>query len=253
MIKGLYAAASAMLAGVNQQSVLAHNVANMDTPGFKQILLSLDDFLITPVVQPPEGLAADNRQSLVGSLGLGVQTGPQTIDFSEGPLQSTGQPLDLAIQGAGFFSIQTPNGERYTRDGRFSVDAENHLVTVDGYYVLDDAGQQITLPEGGELAVSGDGTLFVDGTQVARLGLAAFNDPQTELTKDLPNMYAANGQPTGTELGTVAQGYLEAANVNPAQLMTQMVQVARQYEAAQQMVQNQDQLLGQTIATLGRL
>ncbi len=253
MIKGLYAAASAMLAGVNQQNILAHNVANMDTPGFKQLLLSLDDFTHTPVVQPPAELASSGRFTMVGYLGLGVETGPETVDFSEGALQFTGQSLDLAIQGPGFFRIKTPEGERYTRDGRFLLDAEKNLVTVDGYFVLDDNGQPIKLPDGQELTVSGDGTLFVDGQAQAKLGLASFEDPQAELTKDLPNMYIAGGQPTGQELGVVAQGYLEAANVNPAQLMTQMIQVGRQYEAAQQMVQNQDQLLGQSIATLGRL
>jgi flagellar basal-body rod protein FlgF len=253
MIKGLYAAASAMLVGVNRQNVLAHNVSNMDTPGFKQVLTSMDDFYNTPVLNPLTGTTNPLDTSFIGDLGLGVENSPEKIDFTGGALQQTGQPLDLAIQGDGFFQVRTPDGERYTRDGRFLQDAQGQLVTVDGYLVLDDAGQPIKLTADGEISVSGDGTIFQNGTQVARLGLASFANPAAELVRDQGNAFIANGQPTGQQTGVVAQGYLEASNVEPAQVMTQMVQVARQYEAAQQMVQNQDELLGEAISSLGRL
>jgi flagellar basal-body rod protein FlgF len=251
MIKGLYAAASAMLAGLTRQNLLSHNLSNVDTPGFRQILTALDDFLMTDVSTTP-GMGLDNRLRALGDLGLGTETAPETGDFTQGALKQTGQPLDLAIQGAGFFRVQTPNGERYTRDGRFIRDANGQLVTVDGYAVLSNAGAPITLP-GGEVSVAPDGTISVNGQTMARLGLAAFADPATELTRDLPNTFAPAGAPTGTDAGTVQQGFLEMANVNPAQLMTQMVAVGRAYEAAQQLVRVQDDLLGRAIATLGRL
>lgn len=253
MIKGLYAAASAMLAGVHRQSSLAHNVSNMDTPGFKQVMISLKDFRQVPVIQPPVESSVNGRIRQVGHLGLGVQPDSQEDDFSAGSLQFTGHTLDFAIQGPGFFQVQTPEGIRYTRDGRFNRDANGQLVTVDGYLALDEAGQPITLPENASLTASEDGALFVDGAPAGRLGVAAFNDPAAELTRDSPNTFIASGQPSNTELGIVVQGYLEASNVNAAQLMTQMVQVARHYEAAHQMVQNQDDLLGRAIATLGKL
>jgi flagellar basal body rod protein FlgG len=252
MIKGLYAAASAMLAGLTRQQALAHNVANMDTPGFKELLVSMDDYVDTAVVHPPGGVNNLTGLRSLGDLGLGVETAPEETDFTPGGLQFTAQPLDVAIQGPGFFRIQTPSGERYTRDGRFTKDAEGQLVTVDGYQVLDDGGQPIDLPEG-PLSLLPDGTLTAGGQTVAKLGLAAFEDPAAELTRDLPNLFAAAGAPGGEELGTVSQGYLEMANVNPAELMTQMVAVTRAYEAAQRMVQAQDELLGQTISSLGRL
>jgi flagellar basal body rod protein FlgG len=272
MIKGLYAAASAMLADVNRQGVLAHNIANMDTPGFKQVLISLNDFYETPVVHPPESatvpagvpvpamlpFSASPRLSYLGKLGLGVENDPEETDFADGGLQSTGQALDMAIQGLGFFRVETPSGERYTRDGRFQRDAAGQMVTVDGYRVLDANGQPIELPEDGILSVANDGTLFVNGEEVGRLGIAYFANPETDLVRDLPNAFAAAGTvleqpPEGQAAGVVVQGFLEGANVNPGQLMTQMVQVTRHYEAAQQMVQNQDELLGRTIASLGRL
>jgi flagellar basal body rod protein FlgG len=260
MIKGLYSAASAMLANLSRHGTLSHNVSNLDTPGFKQVLVSLDDFIETSVVDPPgptAGARSLRQTSLrqtslrrIGDLGLGVESTPEMVDFSPGGLRFTGQPLDLALQGPGFFRIQTPNGERYTRDGRFVRDVEGSLVTVDGYPVLDDGGQPIELPAG-DLFISGDGALMVNGTEAARLGLAAFDNPESELERDLPNTFSAAGAPTGEELGSVHQGYLEMSNANPAQLMTQMVAVSRAYEASQQMVQTQDELLGKTINSLG--
>jgi flagellar basal-body rod protein FlgF len=253
MIKGLYSAASAMIAGVNRQSLLAHNAANMDTPGFKQFLVSLDDFVQTSVVQPPAEASSTNQISWVGELGLGVETAPEEVDFTSGGMQFTGQALDFALQGSGFFRIKTPDGERYTRDGRFILDTKGQLVNVDGNLVLDDGGQPITLEDDTGLTVSADGTMYVNGEEVSKLGIASFADPDKDLTRDTPNSFSATGQPNGSDKGIVAQGYLEGSNVNTAQLMTQMVQVARNYEAAQQMAQSEDELTGKTISTLGRL
>ncbi|GAB4475396.1 MAG: flagellar basal-body rod protein FlgF [Anaerolineales bacterium] len=250
MIKGLYAAASAMLANLYRHGLLAHNIANVDTPGFKQVLTSLDDFKETSVIYPPGPTAGLADLRWVGDIGLGVQTSSEITDFLQGGLRNTGHPFDLAIQGEGFFRIQTPDGERYTRDGRFYRDVDGNLVTVDGYQVLDDGGQPINLPEG-EFSVSPEGNLLVNGQIVATLGLAAFEDPSSELTRDGSNYFAAEGGPTSDAVGTVAQGYLEMSNANPAQLMTQMIAVARAYEAAQKMVQTQDELLGKAISSLG--
>jgi flagellar basal-body rod protein FlgF len=249
MIKGLYSAASAMIANLTRQGILAHNVANLDTPGFKAILVSMDDWAEVPVMYPP-GSTSLGDLSWIGNLGLGVETSPESIDFNQGGLQQTNQPYDLSIQGPGFFRIQTPDGERYTRDGRFMRDVDGNLVTVDGYQVMDDGGQPINLPEG-ELTVTPDGSIAVDGQNLGKLGLAAFEDPETELVRDLPNTFIAEGGATSEVFGTVQQGYLEMANANPSQLMTQMVAVARAYEAAQKMVQTQDELLGRAISRLG--
>jgi len=250
MIKGLYSAASAMIANLTRHGMLSHNVANLDTPGFKQVFSSLEDFMDSAVLYPPGPTAGMGSWRQIGSLGLGVEATPEITDFTPGGLRLTGQPLDLAFQGPGFFRIQTPNGERYTRDGRFQRDADGNLVTVDGYFVLNAAGQPINLPEG-DIAISAEGLIFVNNQNVAQLGLASFADPTNELQRDLPNTFVATGAPTGEELGTVNQGYLEMSNANPAVLMSQMVAVARAYEAAQQMVQVQDELLGRTISSLG--
>jgi len=252
VIKGLYAAASAMLAGVTRQKNLAHNAANMDTPGFKETLSSLAEFMKTAVIYPPGNITQDPQQMYLGNIGLGVENSPLTTDFSEGPLNQTGHPFDLAITGPGFFRIRTPDGDRYTRDGRFVRDASGGLVTLDGYQVLNKSGQPIKLPEG-DFGVGEEGTITVNGKNVAQIGLAAFNDPHAELEMDANNHFMAKGSPTSTNVGRVEQGYLESSNVNSAQLMTQMISVARSYEAAQKMVQNTDELLGETISSLGKI
>ncbi len=254
MIKGFYAAASAMIAGMERQNALAHNIANMDTPGFKQILVTMGEFIHTPVFHPPAATINAGGMTYVGDLGLGVEPSPDQTIYTQGALKYTSQQLDFAIEGPGFFRVETPNGERYTRDGRFIRDAEGQLVTVDGYFVLDANGQHITLPEG-DVMVIGDGTIYVDNAEVGQIGLAGFANPETDLTPDLPNTFApVNGAvPDNEELGVINQGYLEMANADPAEMMTQMVMVSRAYEAAQQMVQNQDELLGKTIASLGQI
>jgi flagellar basal body rod protein FlgG len=251
MIKGLYSAVSAMVMNVARQQMLSHDIANMETPGFKQTMATVGDFMQKQAVYVP-GKGGKNSVEYVGTMGLGTQLGVEFVDYSEGAFQQTENPLDLAIQGKGFFRVKTPDGERYTRDGRFLRDADNKLVTIEGFSVLDDAGQPIQLPDG-EVAVASNGTLSVNGAEVAQLGFGVFENPQTELQHTEGNLFKGPAASTGTDVPRVVQGYLEASNSNPSQLMTQLAEVARSYEAAQKLVQNQDELLGKTIASLGRI
>ena len=252
MIKGFYSAVSAMVANANRQQVLAHNAANMDTPGFKQVLSSFDEFWKTPVVFPPGNLQNLSELTYTGMLGLGVENAPEISDFTQGALQLTGNMFDLALEGEGFFRIETEAGERYTRDGRFIRDAEGQLVTVDGNYMLDENGNRITLPNG-QIMIDQNGQISSDNNVVAQIGTVIFENPAEELSPDEGNLFEAVGEATGEGSPQVLQGYLEMSNVNPTQLMTQLVEVARSYEAAQKMVQNQDELTGKAIASLGRI
>jgi flagellar basal-body rod protein FlgF len=251
MIKGLYSAVTAMVMNAARQQVLSHNISNMQTPGFKQILTTAQDFMQNQAVYST-GQTVNGRIDYLGLLGLGTQISDEYIDFEQGGLQDTGNPLDLALQGNGFFTVDTPDGQRYTRDGRFLRDADNTLVTVDGFQVLDDAGQPIELPDG-DVSVGPDGAISVNGAAVATLGIGVFANPDTELQHTEGNLFTGPAASTGEDVPQVVQGYLETSNANPAQLMTQLVEVARSYEAAQKLVQNQDELLGKTIASLGRI
>jgi flagellar basal-body rod protein FlgF len=251
MIKGMYSAVSAMLAGVQRQKLLAHNAANLETPGFKEVLTTMDEFMQTPVEFPPNGDKL-RQANYVGNLGLGVETLPEITNYREGAFESTGHSYDLAIAGPGFFRVKTPQGERLTRDGRFLKDAQGQLVTSDGNLVLNDNGQPIRLPEG-DFKVGTDGTILVNNKAAGRLGLAAFQDPEKEVVRAENNTFTATGQTVSSAGVSIQQGFLEMSNVNASELMTQMVTVARAYEAAQKMVSAQDELLGKTISSLGRV
>lgn len=250
MIRGLYSAVSAMIMNANRQKILAHNVANIDVPGFKQIMATMEENIGTYVSNPMSSLNLGEQADALGLLGLGVMSGEDEIDFTPGSLLSTGNSFDLAIQGSAFFHVETPDGERYTRDGRFLLDNESTLVTTEGYRVLDDGGQPITIPSS-EFEVFPSGDITVDGNIVARLGLAEFEDPAAALVHYSGNYYTATGNAQEATQSTVLQGVLESSNVNAAQVMAQMVEVSRAYEAAQELVSNQDQLLGKTISSLG--
>jgi flagellar basal body rod protein FlgG len=252
MIKGLYAAVSSMLVNSTRQQTLAHNIANMQTPGFKEVLSTVRDFIKTPVQYSPGNLLQDSSLTFIGNLGLGAQSGPDVTDYTQGGMQSTGNPYDVALQGDGFFQVRTPEGVRYTRDGRFLRDAQNNLVTVEGFNVLNQNGQPIRLADG-TLSIAADGILAVNGAQAGKLGISFFKDPRAELTRARGNLFSGPAQSTAAGKPQVAQGYLEASNANPTHLMAEMVEVARSYEAAQKMVQNEDELLGKSIASLGRI
>ncbi|MCX6064880.1 MAG: flagellar hook-basal body protein [Chloroflexi bacterium] len=252
MIKGLYSAVSAMVMNAARQQVLSHNIANMETPGFKQILTTAEDFMQNQAAYS-SGQTSTGSVDYLGQLGLGSQIGSEFIDFTEGAFQNTGNTLDFALQGKGmFFHVKTPDGDRYTRDGRFLRDADNSLVTVDGFKVLDSTGQPIKLADGA-VSVASDGTLSLNGKTAAKLGIGVFDKPETDLQHTEGNLFTGPTASTGKDVPRVVQGFLEASNANPSQLMTQLVEVARSYEAAQKMVQNHDELLGKTIASLGRL
>jgi len=252
MIKGFYAAVSSMIVNSYKQQVLSQNISNLETPGFKQVLTTAKDFMQTSVLYSPGNVLMDARLDAIGQVGLGADLGAEKIDFTQGGLQSTENPYDLAIQGNGFFRLQTPEGIRYTRDGRFIRDAANTLVSVVGVTVLNSNNQPITLPIGA-FSVGPDGVIEVNDQQVGQLGISTFADPWTELVQDGGNKFSGPAQSTGEDDWQIAQSYLEMSNSNPTYLMTEMIQVARSYETAQKMVQNQDELLGKTIASLGRI
>ncbi len=267
MIKGLYSAVSAMITGLDRQALITHNAANLDTPGFKQIMMTMEEFKQTGVFTAESVMDStvalggnipfdDNRYlkiNYIGSHGTGVQKAEERTNISQGALLNTEEPLDLAIEGNAYFKIQTPDGMRYTRDGRFNLNANREVVTVDGYYLMNDADQKITLPAGSIIEIDPSGTIFLDEEEVTTISLSSFKDELKSLVRSNDNTFEAINNPDGETVSSVSQGYLESSNVDVAQLMTQMVSVVRSYEAAQQLVSIQDELLGRSISTLGRV
>jgi flagellar basal-body rod protein FlgG len=249
MFRGLYTAASGMLVGLKRQEAIAHNLANMQTVGFKSDQAILADFpslLLTRMHDEKIGPG-------VGRVGTGVTLSAITTNFRDGPLKLTDHPFDLALVGDGFFQVQTADSVRYTRDGRFHRNAEGQLVTADKFSVLGENGP-INLPAG-ELVVSSSGEIFVGGSFIDRLSLVRF-DNLTDLIKDGQTNFLSRGaepQLLPLDNTNIYQGYLEEANVEEAQVIAEMSSVLRAYEANQRMVQFQDQINGRTVSEIGRV
>ena len=246
MSGGMYLAAAGALVQQVRLEIIANNVANIDTIGYKaeKSVFSVNENPSTPnplettgVIQPLSPYAPPFHT---------------VIDFSQGAIRQTGNPLDVAINGKGFFAVQTPDGVQYTRQGRFTLDAAGTLVTPEGFAVLGEGGQ-ITL-EQGDVEIHGEGGVYVDGDEVGRLRITDFGNGDA-LKKAgggrfvAPNVVAPEERPLNT---TLSQGYLETANVNPVQAMTEMIETARAFEAYQKVIHSADEATSKSINDVGK-
>ena len=245
-----------------QMDVVANNIANASTPGFKAEEVVMSEYKIQ--AERPVKLSY-------------VQDFATARDFRDGPLKATGNDLDLAIQGDGFFVVKTPDGNRYTRVGRFQLDKDGQIVTSQGYPVLG-GGSPITLtPDDGHVNVAEDGTISTDraknGTQqavVGRIDVVSFAD-KNALVPEQDNAYSAGGQtprPVNTDIGTaniglpvagtetpgsgtkIMRGVLEDSNVQTIVQMTSMIQVTRNYQAVQKFLDEEHQRQLNAISTI---
>ena len=224
--------------------IAANNLANMNTTGFK-----VEELM--PVVDPVTPPGATPIQ-FVWDAGV-------ARDFGQGPLQETDAPLDLAIMGQGFFQIQTANGVRYTRDGRFAKNSQGQLVTQAGDPVLDASSSPISLnPQGGSPMVGGDGTITqtvpgqANAQVVGRVGVVSFSD-MTQLSKEGEWYYSdASGQTPQPVTGQVLrQGVLEASNVNPIVQVTDLIRISRAYDMVANMMNSAATLSETAVQKLG--
>ena len=222
--------------------VSANNLANVDTSGFKA------DELITEEIDDTGASTEVNPTDIrfVRDIGLGR-------DMSQGEIASTGNPLDVAIEGNGFFMVQGANGQpMYTRDGAFKLAADGQLVTRDGRPVLNSGGAPISIDAQGESPTIGrDGAITVAGNEVGRLGVVMFTAPGA-LSKVGDNLWDAHGQQSQPFDGVVVQGALEGSNVRPVIEITRLIEISRAYQSAAQFVANADSLRQRAIQTLGQ-
>jgi flagellar basal-body rod protein FlgG len=237
MERGLYIAASGMVAEQARQDRVANDLANASTPGYKPSIAPQESFGAILL-----GRSVDGQP--VGSLSAGVASATPVVDLSEGAVKETDEPLDFAIQGDGFFSVQSPQGVQYTRNGQLTLDANRRLVTSTGDPVLDAQGRTITLPNGTPV-VAADGTISVSGKQVAKLALTSVN-----VTSSLGGgLYT--GKTNGAATGTVRQGALEGSGADPMTAMVDMMDSMRAYEAGQRVLHALDDSLGKAVSAGG--
>jgi len=250
MIRGIYTAASGMVAESDASDVVANNLANVSTVGYKKDISVTRDFQSMLIQRINDGPGT----SAIGTMGTGVVVDETATDQSAGGLRSTGNPLDLALSGKGFFPVETPSGTRYTRDGSFSLDGQGYLVTQEGYRVLGTNGP-ISLAGAKKISVAQDGRIMIntvsaDGTgdtPVDTLKITDFTD-EGQLVKEGANLFRAG--PNATEqkaTATVQEGMLEQSNVNAVMEMVQMISGYRAYQINAKMVQAHDELLNKAV------
>lgn len=255
MLQALSIAATGMQAQQTRIEVIANNLANASTPGFKISRARFQDLLYVTQRQAGTQSSQVSYVPTGSSIGLGTRTAAVDQIFTEGQLQNTGNPLDVAIQGNGFFQVSMPDGTvDYTRDGSFRVDQNGRLVTLDGYAVV----PGINIPQGAHnITIGPDGTVSVQvnnqttPTQVGQLQLVNFINP-AGLQPLGQNLYAQNqaaGPPqVGTAgqngFGSILQGFLEMSNVSVVHELVSLIEAQRAYEASSKAVQVADQMQG---------
>ena len=254
MIRGLYTASSGMMLQMARQDVLANNLANANTSGFKRDMVIAQEFPSLLLKRMGEITRKDSiprpvKPEDIGSLGTGAAVHQIVTDYSNGTYKATENPLDLALDEGCFFCIETPAGIRYTRNGSFSVDAGGRLVNANGQPVLGLDGPVLV---DGDFVVDEQGNIIQEGVTVDTLSIVRFPNPNM-LTKIGNDLYAAEGQePETPDNPRVLQGYLESANVNAVREMVDLITVVRSYEVMQKVIQSQDQTLDKLINKAGR-
>jgi flagellar basal-body rod protein FlgF len=249
---------NALLVGLSRQTtlerqlgVIANNIANVNTTGYKADQSLFEEFLNSNAHED-NFIGRDRRVSYVQDRGT-------YRDFAQGPLQQTGNPLDIAIDGSAFLAVQTAGGERYTRDGNLQLDNQGQLVTLSGDPVLGNAGPIVFQPTDHDINISPDGTITVlDGTSRVdtirgKLRMVSFADAQS-LLKQGSNLYAADPTTAQADLkSTVQQGFVEKSNVNSVSEMSRMIEVTRAYSSVATMLQQESDLHKNAINQLAEI
>ena len=222
-----------------QMDVIANNLANMNSNAYKGERVMFEEFL--------KGPSHKEKHSFVTDFGV-------LRNMQAGKLEHTGNTFDLAINGPGYLTVETPQGRRFTRDGHLRLDAERRLVTSGGHPVLDNRGREIVIPpDAAETpAVAVDGTINVGQQQIAKIDLVNFAS-EHELRKTAHGLYATSQEPQpAPSTSTIAQGVLEASNVEPILEMTNMIELLRQYQSTQNMLDSEHERMRTAIQRLGR-
>lgn len=254
---GLYLSASGVFTNLYRQDVFANNLANLGTHGFKADLANLKQRAPEAIEDPHLLEFADG---LLDKLGGGTLAGPQTIDFTPGPLEQTGNPLDVAlVDRNAFFSVRHTdpvtgeNALQLTRAGNFTFNNEGELVLPNGGKVLGPDDEPIQLDNTTGVNLTADGGLWQDGALVGRLNVSSVADPQS-LVKQGENLYA---MPRDTRLPLdqphLKPGFLEASGVNPIDMLNKMITAGRSAQGNANMMKYHDRLMDQAVNVLGRV
>jgi flagellar basal-body rod protein FlgG len=286
MWRGIFTAATGMITEAQRTDVISNNLANAATTGYKKdiaIHREFENMLIKRMYDQDNNKSSgvqfgglldtadssdvtkfkgfkvnQNDAPTIGELGLGDYIAEIAVDYSQGAFESTGNTFDLAIAGEGFFTIQTPEGVRYTRNGAFFRNQNGVIQDIRGYNLLDKQGKPITIPadvSDSRIIVSADGSISTDeqGRTLAQIQLVQF-DNRLAVQKQGDNLfYAVNNAQPEQATGEVMQGMLEKSNVEIVREMVELIHNHRLYEANSKAVTTQDSMLDNSVNQIGRL
>lgn len=261
MLRGFYISASGMMSTQTQMDTTSNNLANVKTTGYKsdknafkaypekELSRTNDQLKDTPIG------TIDPRPD-IGSLNMGAVSDGTYTDYSQGPIQDTGNPLDFALQGEGFFEVQMPDGSSaYTRSGDFKLNADGEVVTSKGHTVMGEEGPVTIDEDTSQINVVGDGQILNDnGEMLGNVRVVQFENPQ-KMRERGDTMYRQgenNPIVEDPENVTVHNKVLEGSNTNSIEAMTDIVRVSRRYQMNQRSLRRQDELLQQAIRQVGR-
>lgn len=218
---------------MREMQIIANNIANLGTTGYRQEGLMFSEYL----PEQSETSMANGNVSLTS--------------FVQGGINSTGNTLDFAIQGEGFFLIETPAGTRLSRSGSFNTNAEGNLVTNDGYAVLDLGEAPINIPLGNPVSISADGSISAEGQPIGQMAIVSVDDPKSLIREDGVLFEAPDGWIPNFD-AKLLQGHLEKSNSDPVSQVARMIEVQRGYELGQKFLDTEDERQRGLIKTLMR-
>ncbi|HSU65431.1 MAG TPA: flagellar basal-body rod protein FlgF [Tepidisphaeraceae bacterium] len=250
MIYGLYLSATGIMTNSYRQDVVANNLANAETTGFKRDIPVFRQRLMAAQENRTPGSWSD--PSLDG-LGGGLLTESNHTDFEQGGMEQTGSPLDVAIQGNGFFAVNEKGKTLLTRDGRLQLDRSGALILTSGQPVLDVKGQPITIsPNATNTVINTTGQILQDGQVAAQLGVFDVPD-SSKLTKLGNGLFQSPDPIAPTTNATLRSEYLESSNVDPTTELADLMDTQRQLEANANMIHTQDSTLQLLVTNVGKI
>ena len=243
MDNSLLVSLSQQLAAFRAIDVIANNIANASTPGYKRESTKFEEYIAQ--MHPAEGETGSQSVSFVKDAGT-------MRDLAQGHMTQTGAPFDLAINGKGFFAVQTPQGLRYTRDGHFSLDANGQIVNSSGYPLQGDGGAITITPDDGDIHIAPDGTVSGRTGQLAKVQVADFAD-ESAMVKEGTNLYSTSQAAVAPAVIDIRQGALENSNVQPVIEISHMIEVMRAYEATATLTKSQQDMQMTAVEKLGTM
>lgn len=258
MVRGIESTVSGMLGNLNLNDIIANNLANINTPGFKQTLATFKNIENTNVQRIDTSEGYQKYNGSLGTLSVGSTLDSTVFDFKQGNIRQTGSTYDLAIKGDGFFTVRTPQGDAYTRNGSFMRNEKGLLTTAEGYPVLgnDNSPIEINSKSTDNFKVDTEGNVIVNGAITAKLQLVDFGNKNT-LEQQGSSLYkVANGQPNTMTTASnyqINQGAIESSNANVVECMVNSINCTKSYEMMQKTMEYSDKTLNKATGELGRI